>query len=302
MLATSRRSVALLEVAVGAVMISFSPVWVKLAGVDPSVAAFYRVFLGGLVLWLIVGVSRCRVVASAATVAITGVLGLVLALDLTVWHRSIGYVGPGLATILGNFQVFLLAAFGMAVLGERLTARFLVAVAAAMFGLFLMFGLGWHQLSRDYRLGVLFGLLTALLYGGFLLGLRSIQSGPDSPQPIATVAWLSLAAAVALAVAIVTSGGSFAISKVGTGLALVAYGIVTHVVAWVLISDGLPRIETSRAGLILLLQPSLAFVWDVVLFDRPTKPTEVLGAVVALVAIYLGAAGGKGTLEDGERL
>jgi len=298
--ATSRRTVALLEVAAGAVLISFSPVWVKLAGVDPSVAAFYRVFLGGLVLWLLVGIRRRGAVASAATVAITGVLGLVLALDLTVWHRSIGYVGPGLATILGNFQVFLLAAFGLMFLGERLTTRFLIAVLAAMAGLFLMFGLGWDQLSRDYKLGVLLGLLTALLYGGFLLGLRRIQSGPNPPQPIATVAWLSLTASVALGVAIVTSGGSFAIPDVRTGLALAAYGIVTHVVAWVLISDGLPQIETSRAGLILLLQPSLAFVWDVVLFHRATKPTEVLGAVMALVAIYLGAVGGKRMVRDGE--
>jgi drug/metabolite transporter (DMT)-like permease len=281
-------------------MISFSPVWVKLAGVDPSVSAFYRVFLGGLVLWLLVGIRRCRAVASPATVMITGVLGLVLAVDLTVWHRSIGYVGPGLATILGNFQVFLLAAFGMAFLGERLTARFLSAVLAAMVGLFLMFGLGWGQLSSDYRLGVFFGLLTAFFYGVFLLGLRGIQSGPNPPQPIVTVAWLSLTASVVLGVAIGTSGGSFAVPDVGTGLALVAYGVVTHVVAWVLISHGLPQIETSRAGLILLLQPSLAFVWDVVLFDRPTQATEVLGAVLALVAIYLGAVGGKRTVKGGE--
>jgi drug/metabolite transporter (DMT)-like permease len=52
--------------------------------------------------------------------------------------------------------------------------------------------------------------------------------------------------------------------------------------------------------LILLLQPSLAFVWDVVLFDRPTQATEVLGAVLALVAIYLGAVGGKRTVKGGE--
>ena len=45
---------------------------------------------------------------------------------------------------------------------------------------------------------------------------------------------------------------------------------------------------------VLLLQPALAFIWDVVLFDRPTAVLEVVGAMLALVAIYLGSAREKG--------
>ena len=60
---------------------------------------------------------------------------------------------------------------------------------------------------------------------------------------------------------------------------------------WVLISSGLPGLAASRAGLLLLLQPTLAFVWDLVLFARPTSPIELLGAVMTLVAIYLGLTG-----------
>ena len=43
------------------------------------------------------------------------------------------------------------------------------------------------------------------------------------------------------------------------------------------------------AGLALLLQPSLSFVWDVLFFARPVSTTEVVGAVIALLAIYVGA-------------
>ena len=41
---------ALLSLIMGAVMISFSGVWVKVAHVTPNVSAFYRVFFGAIIL------------------------------------------------------------------------------------------------------------------------------------------------------------------------------------------------------------------------------------------------------------
>jgi drug/metabolite transporter (DMT)-like permease len=293
-LAAKHHRFAHIEVAVGAVMISFSPVWVKLAGVAPTVSAFYRVFVGGLILWLLVALRRRKHRTSRRILVIACALGFVLAFDLTAWHQAIGYIGPGMSTILGNFQVFILAAFGLFFLGERLTLRFGIAVLAAMTGLFLMFGLDWTELSANYKLGIALGLLTACLYSVFLIGLRVIQSRPESPHPTATMAWLSLITSCTLAVGITGTGGSFAIPDVGAGVALVSYAIVSHVVGWVLIADGLPKIAASRAGLLLLLQPSLAFVWDMVLFGRATTTVELVGAGLALVAIYMG------TVRDGE--
>ena len=44
-----------------------------------------------------------------------------------------------------------------------------------------------------------------------------------------------------------------------------------------------------QAGLALLLQPTLSFVWDVLFFARPMSATELLGAGIALLAIYVGS-------------
>jgi drug/metabolite transporter (DMT)-like permease len=46
--------------------------------------------------------------------------------------------------------------------------------------------------------------------------------------------------------------------------------------------------EASRAGLLLLLQPTGAFIWDILIFTRPTSGIEYFGAGLALTAIYLG--------------
>lgn len=284
---------AAFQVSAGALLISFSPVFVKVADVGPAAIAFYRILMGGSVLLAVAFLTgRVRHV-DRKKLLLAVVCGMVLAVDLSVWHASIKLIGPGLATILGNHQVFVLAGFGILFLGERLTFRLAAAILMAVAGLFLIFGLEWGEFNAAFRLGTLFGGLTALLYGTFLLSLRYIQTGPRAPDSFLTVGTLSIVGAAVLGVYVWIGSESFVVADTRGWAVLVAYALVSHVFGWVLISRGLPHLQASRAGLLLLLQPALAFIWDVVLFSRPTAAIEVLGAVIALAAIYLGTARGR---------
>jgi drug/metabolite transporter (DMT)-like permease len=70
---------------------------------------------------------------------------------------------------------------------------------------------------------------------------------------------------------------------------LLCYGVLSHSFGALLLASSLPHVSTTEAGLALLLQPTLSFVWDVLFFGRPMQPVEIAGAAIALVAIYLGA-------------
>ena len=70
---------------------------------------------------------------------------------------------------------------------------------------------------------------------------------------------------------------------------LLGYGVLSHTIGWLLIASSLPQVSTTEAGLALLLQPTLSYAWDVLLFERSLQPIEFAGAVVALLAIYLGS-------------
>jgi drug/metabolite transporter (DMT)-like permease len=76
-------------------------------------------------------------------------------------------------------------------------------------------------------------------------------------------------------------------------MSLVALGLMSQTVGWLIITHSLPRIPAAIAGLILLLQPSLAFVWDVIFFDRQTSTMAWSGVALALSAIYMGATSGQ---------
>jgi drug/metabolite transporter (DMT)-like permease len=275
-------------VALGAFLLSFASVFVKLAQVGPSAAGVYRMAVGGVVLTGLALARRERWWAGrrAFWLAVAG--GIAFGLDLFFWHKSIHLVGPGLATLLAAFQVFILAGYGTLVLREPMTRGLAFAIPLALLGLVLLVGIDWSRLSGEYRLGVVFGLLAAATYGVYLVILRHSQARRGRLAPTPNLAIVSLVTAVLLAAGGLGTGESLAIPDPATGLVLLAYGITAQVVAWLLVSHGLPRLEAGRAGLLLVLQPFLSFIWDVVFFGRPTDPGDALGVVLALVAIYLG--------------
>ena len=73
--------------------------------------------------------------------------------------------------------------------------------------------------------------------------------------------------------------------------ALLCLALFSQVIGWALISRSLARVIPSIAGLLLLLQPALAFTWDVLIFNRQTALPNWCGVGVVLLAIYLGMSG-----------
>jgi len=286
---------AMLRTTMGATMISFSAVWVKLAHVTPTASAFYRVFLGGVFLLIFILVRKKSIIKGNLFSGLSMVAGIFFALDLYAWHRSIQYVGPGLATILSSFQVFLVPLAGLMLYGERLNIRFILSVPLAVAGLFMIVGIRWDQFSPDYHMGIWYGFLTAVFYTGFLITLRKIQSHPSHPSAGFNLMVVSFSTAIFLALDMVRTQDTFAIPDIQSAVALVGLGLMSQTVGWLFITRSLPRIPAAIAGLILLLQPSLAFVWDVLFFHRATSPMAWCGVALALSSIYLGSTSGKGT-------
>ncbi len=281
---------AMLGLIVGAVLISFSGVWIKVAHVTPNVSAFYRVFIGGIVL-LAAALYRREIKWPALRHLLLSLLsGIFFALDLWLFHYSVEYVGPGLGTILPNFQVFILAGFGILFLKEPLRLVYLLSLPLAFVGLFMIVGINWSHLEASYRIGVYYGLVAAVFYATFLLSLRKLQADQMGASFFYVLMLVSFSTAVFLAVEVVHNNDSFRIPDLQSLFSLAALGLLSHALGWMLIANALPKIRTSFSGLILLLQPALAFVWDVLFFQRATSVVNWLGVLIALAAIYLGMA------------
>ena len=273
----------------GAALISLSPVWVNLVSVSPTTSGVYRALFGGLALAAYLLLTKQRLHLSRTVWAMLMAASVFFALDLWFWHRSINYIGPGLATLLANFQVFFMMLAGIVLYRQAPRLVQVIAVPLALLGLGLIVGFDWTELPPDYRSGVVFGLLTAVMYASYMLTMRAVRANAVDALPLREVAIMSLTVAAILAVSAQVEGVSLAIPTMKDAGWLLGYGLLSHCLGMVLIASSLPHVSTTDAGIALLLQPTLSFIWDVLFFARPVTSTELAGAVIALVAIYLGA-------------
>lgn len=286
--AATNRAPLILRLLAGGVCISFSPIFIRLANVSPDIAGFYRLLFAGLSLFAVLYLRGTIQRLPRGPTLLLLASGCFLALDFMCWHRSIHLVGPGFSTLLGNFQVFFTALFAWLLFREKITRMFVVAIFMAFTGLTFITGLDWTILSAGVRSGIVFGLLSAVGYSAYLLFLKeSMKENIISGMSVMLV--VSISGTVVLGVVGLATGASFAIPDGGSLLALLGVGVLSTTVGWSMISSAVRHVPATVAGLVLLLQPALAFVWDVMIFDRPTGGAEIFGILLILSAIYLGS-------------
>lgn len=271
----------------GAVSISFGPLLIKSVETGATAAAFYRMLFGGLTLLLLVAVKRLQIRPSREALSFILLAGAAFSGDLFFWHRSIHLAGPGLSTILANFQVFILAALGVLFFGERPSTRLFIAIGLAFAGLMLLLEPGLGGMPPGLARGVAYGLVTACFLSVYILSLRQTRRVATPLPLISNMALVSFAASALLALVLCFEGGSFALTSLKDAGLLTLYGIGCQAVGWLMVSAGLPHIPPGRGGLLLMAEPLFAFIWDVAFLGRPTGAMGYAGASVTTFAIYL---------------
>ena len=277
----------IVKMLIAAIIISTSSSWVKIAQVSPSVSGFYRMFFGGVLLLMICAVKRFDLWRGFRYFTWLFSASVFFALDLYFWHRSIFYVGPGLATVLGNFQVFFMVLAGYLFFREKIGLNFIIGLMITLTGLFLLVGINWQQLTADYQTGVVYGILTAVAYTGFMLSLRHVQASKKSLTAFANLGIMSLLCALLLFIHLSFEGESIVIPSLQSLGSLLILGVVCQVIGWLLITQSMPYLPASIVGILLLLQPALSMLWDVLFFDRPINRFDLIGLLMVLVGVYL---------------
>lgn len=288
---------AILLLILGACCVSFAPVFVKMLGhgtIGLTAIAFWRMALGGMILCLVALVRRAPLSLPRSAYPWAALAGFLFFLDLAFWHRSIMYAGAGLSTILANTQVFNTAVLSYLFLKEKLTLRFFIAGVSAMVGIILLVGTtSGVNFTEEYLLGIVFGLITGVVYAGYLVTLKRASRQEEKPDFMTFMAWVCLFSAVFLGAAVPFEEGRFIPSDAYTWMVLILLAFVVQGLGWWVIYRSLQKIEASRAGLVLLMQPALATIWGVLFFTEHLAVGQVFGAVVTLVAIYFGATHGR---------
>jgi len=273
--------------ALGAFFISFSGVYVELANVSPMVAGFYRTGFGSITLAVaslfFLGRARFRLTHKDQLYIIGA--GSVFFINLNLWHTCVLLLGPGLATLIGNFQVFLMVLIGAMLFKERLSLKLILGVVLAFGGLVLIIGLDVGGLADKYMRGLVYGFLGAVFFTVYILLIRQIQKGSKNPATF-NLCLVTLISSVLFYLQIIMSQNTFFVSNSAMGW-LLLYGVFSQAVGWFIIALCLPNLPASLSGLIILLQPALAFFWDIFFFEQQLSGRNIVGLFFVLFGLYV---------------
>jgi len=99
----------------------------------------------------------------------------------------------------------------------------------------------------------------------------------------------TLLCAAVLGIAALVEGDSFALPDLRAWSSLLGLGFFGQVLGWVLLTRAMPQLPASLIGLLLLMQPALSFLFDVILFARPTRTLDWIGVGLSLLGIFIGS-------------
>ena len=269
----------------GALVIAFSGILVRLAEVSPSTAAVFRCLWALPPLALLAYLERRRYGERSRRDRLLALgAGVIFAINLTVWHHSIEAVGAGLATVLGGIQVVLVPLIAWLALGERPENRALASIPVVFIGVVLISGvIGAGAYGEDPLLGVILGVLTAIAYSLFILILR--QGNSDERRPAGPLFDATLTGCIFSALGGVVAGDLDWTPGLESTAWLVTLALTSQVLGWLLISVSLPRLPAVITSIVLMLQPVSTVFLGVVLLDEAPSIVQLSGVVVVLAGV-----------------
>jgi drug/metabolite transporter (DMT)-like permease len=267
--------------------IAFSGIFYRFAHVSPETATTFRCLYGLPILALVGWLEHRRygpLPSRAVWLAI--IAGVFFAGDLLAWHHAVDQVGAGLATVLGNLQVIVVALVAWLVFGERPPRSVLLGLPIVLAGVVLISGvLGGDPYGLNPILGVVLGIVTAISYAGYLLIIR--RGSNDLRRPAGPVAISTAATAAVAAIVGLTLGGLDPVPSWPSHGWLIAVGITSQSIGYLIISLSLPRLPAALTSIILLAQPVATVVLARVLLQETPSPEQLLGVTLVIAGIAI---------------
>lgn len=281
---TTPSSRALPGLVLGATLIGFAAIVVRLVDVGPTACAFWRMALAILVLAALRAARADQAPSPRGrALAVLLVAGLAFATDLALWHRSIHLTTVANATLLSNLSpVFLALALHFG-LGERQRQRFWIGLALALAGA------GW-LVADSLRIGIgtavgdLLAATTAIFYAIYQY---LVSRARRTVSTLDVMLWAAIAGAAWLLVITLASGEVLLPASLRGWALLASLALVVHIGGQGLIAWAQASLPVAFSSVALLVQPAAAAVFAAIILGEPFGARQALGAAVILAGIVI---------------
>ncbi|WP_348654375.1 DMT family transporter [uncultured Psychrobacter sp.] len=279
---------ATIGLVIGCIIFGLGSLIVAHVDVGGWAMSFWRLAISGIVFAVLAKIAGQRLPRSRRAIFYGLLSGAFLGLDLALWHESIYAVGPGISTLLNSLQIFFLAAIGFLYFNERQSILQLISLCLAMLGVAMI---GSPEFAQNSA--ATWGFITGIVSGGMLAAsMTFIRKTHDTePTPILVLMQLvSIGGVLAMIVPmLILDKGNIMPSTLSEVGWILVYGAVMQCLAWGLIAYSIPKLSLALTGLLLLSEPVAALLIDYTWLDKPINALQWTGALLTMLAIYLGS-------------
>ena len=240
--------------------------------------------LTGMLFLLLVMLLRKRGMNRAAVRRKLGMLclsGAAIGVNWILLFEAYNYTSVATATLCYYLAPMFVILASPLVVGERLTAKKLICVLAALLGMVFVSGVLESGGGSSDLKGVLLGLGAAVLYASVVLMNKQLG---DVPAYDRTIVQLGSSAAVLLPYVLLTEDmGALTFTPNTIGLLLVV-GIVHTGIAYALYFGSLMQLKAQTAAILSYIDPVVAVLLSALVLREHMSLLSGLGAVLVLGA------------------
>jgi len=268
--------------AIGVVAIAWSAIFVRWTVMPGIASAFYRMFIGVVVLWpmlLLSGVKLKGVSRGAWMLAALG--GVFFAGDVGLFNTAVMHTSAGSATFLANNAPLLVGLMTWALTRKIPAWRFWVALAIASTGAWLIVSVdAGHAASAADLLAV----GSSVCFAMYLMTTERMRKEMDT-RVLVTISATASAAAL-LGFALLTHA-SLAIPSARSLAAVLGLGLVCQVLGYFCLTYALGHLPATVTSVVLLTVAPLTAVFAFGIFGERMTLAQIAGGLFVIAGVWV---------------
>jgi drug/metabolite transporter (DMT)-like permease len=276
-----RVTLAILCLALGAVAMGASPVFVRLAEVGPYASAFWRTFLA---LPFLFAWARLEPQGQPLRFDSSILLcGLLFTGDLFFWHLAILGTTVANATFLATTAPIWVVLVGFLLRTETLGFSTLAGLALCLGGGAALIGES-YGFAPHRQWGDLCGLATSVFFGLYVLAVRHARGRHGAGRLI----FLSTAVTAACLLVVALALEPRLLPQSASGLAaLLALAVVSQVGGQGLVAVALGSLPATFSSLVIFLEAIAAAVFGWLVLGEALGVVQIVGGALILIGIWV---------------
>ncbi|MEM7290646.1 MAG: DMT family transporter [Pseudomonadota bacterium] len=267
------------------IIMGFSPVFVREAEVGAFASAFWRVAFAlpllGVWVWL-----ETRNTSENQTLSFSRssvLAGLFFAGDLVFWHLSILNTTMANATFTVCTSVVWVALFSNLTLRERISRPAWLGIIMCLAGLALLMQ-GTLQIAPERLIGDIYGLITSVFLGLYMLAMRSARRTTKSGSLFLSS---TLVTGAVLLVVMLVSGDTIMAQSASGWFSLFSLGAFTHVAGQGLVTIAIGSLSAMFSSLVIFIEALAAALFGWWLFDEGMSFIQMIGGLLILAGVWM---------------